>query len=141
MKNENASLKLSVLYKILGVLFAVSALVTLLGSFAKLLGIVTVIYIAYIVMDVILVYGFWKMRKWIVVLMGIATSFLLVDNVVRVFARTQEIKIAAIQVAVVGVIFLFSFLTRNQLNGQFKNVRVIRVFVGALMLAKLLFIF
>lgn len=128
-------------YRLLAIFFAFVALATLLNSFVNLLGIKTLISISYIVMNVMLVYGFWNMRKWIVTLMGITEVFLLISNSARYYLNTQRISSALMAVSVGMAIFLFALFTSSKLNGEFGNFRVIRVFVIALLISQLLFIF
>lgn len=140
-KKLNASWKLLIPYRTIGSFFALTGLITLLASLAAPMSIKTLVAISYIVMDVILVYGFWKLRKWVVVLMGFTAVFLLINNIVRVLQGTQKISSALMAVLFAGAILLFSYLSRSYLNGAYMNIRVVRVFVVALILSQLLFIF
>lgn len=141
LKNRNVSWKFLIPYRILGVFFAVVAIVTLLASLVNPLGVKTLIAVSYIVMDVILIYGCWNMRKWLTTLLGLTFAFLLINNVMRILQGTQKISSAVATLLFVAAIILFSYISRDKLNGEYGNVRVIRVFVVALILSQILFIF
>jgi hypothetical protein len=138
---SSVSWKFLVPFRVLSILFAVIAALTFFSSLFLPWGTRILVYISYIVMYVILIYGFWKMRKWVVTLMGITFIFLVIDNSVRLFMGTQRIVPALVSLLIVGIIFLFSYFSRSQLNGEYKNMRVLRVFVVFLILSKLLVIF
>jgi hypothetical protein len=138
---NNVSWKFLVPFRALSVIFAAIALLTFFSSLLLPWGSRILVYITYIVMYVILVYGFWKMRKWVVTLMGITFAFLVIDNGVRLLIGTQKIVPALVSLLIVGIIFLISYFFRSQLNGEYKNIRVLRVFIVFLILSKLLVIF
>jgi hypothetical protein len=92
-------------------------------------------------MDVILVYGFWKMRKWIVALMGCTIGFLVINNAIRLLQHTQKISSALTALSLVTAMFLFTYFTQKHLNGEMIHKRVLRVFLVALIFSQILFIF
>jgi hypothetical protein len=141
VENNNVSWKFLIPFRTLSVIFAAIALLTFFSSLMLPWGSRILVYISYIVLYVILIYGFWKMRKWIVTLLGITLGFLVIDSGVRLLMGAQKISSALMALLIVGIIFLFSYALRAQLNGGYKNVRVLRVFIIFLILSKLLVIF
>ena len=127
-------------YRIIGLLCAAIALVAFYVSLSVPLEkwLAIVLYISYIVLYVILAYGFWKMRKWVTILMSCTLVFLIINNAISFFQDTQKISSALWTVFFAGVILLFSYVSRSRLGGEYKNVRVIRVFAVFLILSQIL---
>ena len=129
-------------YRLIAIIFLASSLFTFFVSLVHPFGIDVVISFLYVVLDGILIYGFWKMRRWVVVLISVATVFLMVNNFSRVLLGTQKIKLALlINILFFGSFSFFSYFTRGCLNGKYLNVRVVRAFVVVLILVQILFIF
>jgi hypothetical protein len=140
-ETSNISWKFLIPFRALSIIFAAIALLTFLSSLMLPWGSQILVYISYIVLYVILIYGFWKMRKWTITLMGITFIFLIIDNSIRLLSGTQKIVPALVSLLIVGIIFLFSYISRAQLNGEYKNIKVLRVFIVFLLLSKILVIF
>lgn len=128
-------------YRALSILFGLITAVTFFASLWIAFGIRTFVYITYMVMYVMLIYGFWKMRKWVVTIMSCTMVFLIINNGIRLFYGTQKISAALMAFLFAGIILLFTYLTRSQLNGEFKNIRVLRVFIIFLLLSQILTLF
>ncbi|EKE19213.1 MAG: hypothetical protein ACD_9C00085G0001 [uncultured bacterium] len=141
LKNRDVSWKLLIPYRVVAIFFVAVALITLLASLVNPIGLKTLVSVSYIVMDVILIYGFWNMRKWIITLMSLTFVFLVINNAMRILQGTQKIGPAVGALAFVAVIALLAYFSRHKLNGLYGNVRVLRVFVVALVLSQILIIF
>lgn len=128
-------------FKALSILLAAICAFTFLASLAMPFGIRTFMYISFMVLYVILIYGFWNMRKWIITLLGINFVFLFFDSLFRIVQGTQKISSAFFLLVVLALIIALSYISRNYFNGEYKNMRVIRVFVIFLVLSKILAIF
>jgi hypothetical protein len=127
--------------RIISIFFAVAALFTFFVSLLSPIGKQTFIYISYIVMYVILTGGFWRMRKWVVTLMGCTMVYAVVYNIARLFQDTQKINFVLLSILFTGAIFLFSYISRSQLEGEYKDKGVLSVFIAFLLLSQLLLIF
>ena len=73
METQPIPLKIRLPYRILGVVFGLIALLTFLSVISALshqFFASALVFISYVGLNGILAYGLWKMRKWIVPLLG-----------------------------------------------------------------------
>ena len=138
--NNGSSWKFLIAFRAISIFFAAITAITFTGSLSFPVGIRTFLYISYMVLYVMLIYGFWNMRKWVITLMGCTIVLLTINNLVRLFYGTQKIGSALMALSFVGAILLFSYISRFHLNGEYKNIRVIRVFIVFLVLSQILLI-
>jgi len=138
--NNDVSWKFLIPYRIISILFAIIATFTFGVSIVVPPGKVTFLCISFMFWEVMLIYGFWKMRKWVVTLMGIVMIFIAFNNIVRVFQGMREIIPTLPYLLFLSAVLIFSYISRSQLNGEYKNIRVIRVFVVFLILSQVLLI-
>ncbi len=141
-RNESIPKGIIIPYRVISIAIALIALLTLIiSTTGPLFSFKAWILISQIVIEVILVYGFWNMRKWIVVVMGSMIFFLFLDYIAKLSYGNLPIRSAVVSLLIMGTFFIFSYFTKNYLNGEYRNFRVLRVFFGALLLSQILIIF
>jgi len=72
--------------------------------------------------------------------MGIVMIFIAINNIIRLFQGMREIIPTLPYLLFLSAVLIFSYISRSQLNGEYKNIRVIRVFVVFLILSQVLLI-
>lgn len=116
-------------YRVLGVVFGLVALRTLfsaiwIGSLNFFMP-SFLIAVAYAGFDGIMAYGFWKMRKWIVPLLGGVALIVVITDIANIAIGTQGINPVLIEFAILGILFLFVYFSRKFLNGDYKNIKAL----------------
>lgn len=132
-ETNKISLKILLPYRIFGVIFGVIALFNLLFilSFSlRRFFVLALIYTAYAALSGILAYGFWKTKKWIVSLLGSAVVVVTILNVINVIRGTQNISRAFIGFIVLFAFFIFAYFSRNFLDGEYKNLKALSLFLA-----------
>lgn len=141
-KKNTVSTAVMIGCRFVAAVFFAGALFTFLVSLTHPFGIWTLVYFSYVALDAVLTYGFWKMRKWAVVLMGITVVFLIVNSSIRVMVGTQRVGLALlVSLLYVIAVLVFSYLSRDFLVGGYKHVKAIRLFVVTLIAAQILSVF
>lgn len=129
LETNKISLKIQIPYQVIGVLFGGVALLTLFSAISLLstnFFIPTfLVSIAYAGLNGIMAYGFWRMKKWIVSLLGGTALIVAIINIINIFRGIQEINQAIIAFVILGVLFLFTFFSRKFLNGDYKNIKAL----------------
>ncbi len=128
LETNKIPLKILLPYRILGVIFGVVALWNLLAvlSFSlRRFFVFALIYTAYACLGGILAYGFWKMGKWLVSVLGGVTIIVAILNIINVIRGTQKISQALIGFVILCALFIFVYLSRNFLDGEYKNLKVL----------------
>ncbi len=126
-------LKILIPYRTLSVIFGVAALLNLLAvlSFSlRQFFVFALIHTAYAALSGILACGFWKMKKWIVSFLGSAVVVVTILNIVNVIRGTQNISQALVGFVILGALFLFTYLSRNFLDGEYKNLKALGLFLA-----------
>lgn len=124
---------LSVVFSILTVLSVLAAIIFAYNHFyGRFLA-----YASYAAINALLAAGFWNMKKWIVSLLGITLGLVLIMDIVRLINGVGNLKSIFVGLGIIGVLFIFSSLSRNSLQGEYKNYKVIGFFVGLLILAQI----
>lgn len=142
--NPKTPLKFFIPYKIIGAIFAVMALLTILTLITPIRFHAysrAMLYASFVGINIIFAFGFWQMKKWIIVVLGFTLVFLAVAGIIRVFQDFQKFNSALTPFLIVGALFLFSYLSRLHLEGEYKNVKVISTFITLLILSQILTIF
>jgi hypothetical protein len=139
--NNTVSWKWLIPYRIISILFTIIALATFVSSFWLPIGSWLFLYIAYVVLYVCLIIGFWKMRKWVVTLLGCTVIMAVIVSGIRLFLDEQEIIIALLAPLLAGVIFLFVYVSRSHLEGKYWDRGMLILFGTFLILSQLLLIF
>lgn len=136
--------KILIPYKVLGVVFCVLVLLnflSVLSSVSRHFYIFALMYAAYVGLYLILAYGFWKMKKWIVFILGGLTLVMLVIDISHLIGSTKNIVQISISFAVLCALFAFSYFTRNFLNDDYKNYKMLGLFTVFLVLSQVAIIF
>jgi hypothetical protein len=143
-KNIKVPLKILIPFRILGVLFGVITAVTFLGIFIFIyrnsFGL-AFSYFCFTLLDGILTYGFWKMQKWITVILGSSISILAVFNVINVSIGAQKIGQAVLGLVILLVLFVFTYFSRSHLDGKYKDSKMISLFLTPLILSQIIILF
>ncbi|MDD5397023.1 MAG: hypothetical protein PHW24_03110 [Candidatus Moranbacteria bacterium] len=143
-KTNETPLKILLPFRTLGFVFGAIALLTflsaLLFAFNKRPS-SALLYASYGFVDAILAFGLWKMRKWVVTIFGSATVLVVVLNALNLSRGAQKMSQAITGVAILGVVFLFTFFSRNFLNDEYKNTKAILGFLSFLILSQIILIF
>lgn len=137
--NNNVSWKFLIPYKIISVFFAALALLTFLSVISlslRHLFASAVMYAAYVGLNGILAYGFWKMRKWIVPLSGVAALVVTIMNIIDVSRGTQVAGKVLIGFAILCALFVFTYSSRNFLEGEYRNLKALGLFLAFLILSQ-----
>lgn len=133
-------LKIKVPFRIVSVIFAIIAVLTLFtaalsayqGFYGRLF-----MYSAYAGANLIIAFGFWKMRKWIFSLFIAALAVVTILDVIGLILDTKTLTQALFSVLVVGIFTGVLYFLRNRLNGTYKQYKVMGSFVGLLALAQI----
>ncbi len=144
LETNKIPLKILLPYRILGVIFGVVALWNLLAvlSFSlRRFFVFALIYTAYACLGGILAYGFWKMKKWIVPLLGSTAVVVIILNIINVIRGTQGISRALIGVVVLCALFLLAYFSRKFLDGEYKNFKVLGLFLALIIFSQAATIF
>jgi len=139
METQQIPLKILLPYRILGVIFGVIALLTFLSvisSGSRNLFTLALVYASYVCLNGILAYGLWKMKKWIIPLLGGTTLIVAILNIVNIIGGTQKISRALTAFIILGVFFLLAYFSRKFLNGDYKNYRALGLFAAFLVLSQ-----
>lgn len=133
-------LKVLIPYRTLSVVFGVimlwNILIALPSNFLRHLFAPALMYAAYAGLDGVLAYGFWKMKKWIVPILGGMVVIVAILNIINVIRSTQEINRTIIGFVVLGALFLFTYLSRNFLEGEYKNWKALGLFLAFLIISQ-----
>ena len=130
-------------YLVLGLFFSVITLFTAYNVFAvwfKYYGLDEAhafrssLFLAYIFLNLIMVYGFFLCRKWLLPVLGINFLMLLVIYLYKVFQFGFTMDRQFVSLLVAGLIFSSVLLTRKFLNGILWRKFVIVVFFFVLLL-------
>lgn len=122
--------KILVSYRIIGVFFAIVAILALLPFIFGPLGIKTLVYFFYIIITIPTAYGFWKMRKWIITLQGTVVVIAVLNVGLAIFQGAPKARVL-VSLLVFGALFLFSYFSRSHLEGEYKKMKII-VFLTAI---------
>ncbi len=139
METQPIPLKIRLPYKILGVLFGALALLSFLfivSSISRNLFMFALMSMTYTGLNGIMAYGFWKMRKWIVPLLGGTTLIVAIINIANIIGGTQKISQALMGFVILGALFIFAYFSRKFLNGDYKNLKALGLFAGLLVLSQ-----
>ncbi len=138
------SFKIRLPYQIIGILFGIVGLVFLVStvSFSLYDFVPTfLIYsVAFFGLNGIIAYGFWKMRKWIITLLG-AMTFLITISIVAISGSNKNINQAIAILVVFGALFLFTYFSRKFLNGDYKNPKALGLFLIFLIISQVITFF
>ncbi len=127
------------LYKLIAIIFLVSALFTFVVTLSKPFESRAVVFFLYIILDSLFIYGFWKKRKWVLVLLNLTIFLLLLSSLVKILFFQQKITPALIVTfLLLGAIDAFGYFTRAHLNGKYKHFKALRIFLIVLILAQFL---
>jgi|GEM_PF-5584221 len=132
-------LKILLPYRILGVIFGIVTLWNLLAVLSFSLRhffVFALIYTAYACLGGILAYGFWKMKKWIVPLLGSTAIVVIILNIINVIRGTQKISQALIGFVILGALFLLAYFSRKFLDGEYKNFKVLGLFLALIIFSQ-----
>ncbi len=140
LETNKIPLKILIPYRTISVVFGIVALLTFLSalSFGLRTFFVSALLMsaAYIGLNVVLAYGFWKMRKWIVPLLGGTALIVAILNIANIIRGTQKISQALIGFVILGALFLFTYLSRNFLDNEYKNLKALGLFLALLIISQ-----
>jgi uncharacterized membrane protein (DUF2068 family) len=143
-KVDSASLKILIPFKILGAFFWVIAALTVMAFFFfafRFYFATALMYAVLAVVNGIMAYGLWKMQKWVVPLLGGSAIIVLAINLINVVKNTRTLGQALTAFAILAVIFIFSYFSRNFLEGEYDNRKVLGSFLTLLIFSQLIAFF
>lgn len=129
-------------YQIFSVLFWAVAIIFLFSiislSLRNLFSPASLIYsIAFAGLNGVLAYGFWKMRKWTMTLLG-GMTLLVAISIIAVLGNNKNIGHATVIFATFGILFLFTYFSRKFLNGDYKNLKALGLFSAFLIITQII---
>lgn len=139
---NNVSWKILVPCRILGVFFAVVALLAFFSFIFTPIGIKTFIYSFYIIIAVLTAYGFLRMRKWVITLLGTVAFFAAVKIGISIFhgvlKNSALIPLVATPFVIFGALFIFSYLLRSYFRGEYNKIKITVSYTTLLALSQIL---
>lgn len=140
METQQIPLKIRLPYRVLGVMFGIivllDVLIALPSNVLRHLFAPALMYAAYAGLSGVLAYGFWKMKKWIVPIVGSMVVIVAALNIVNLMRGTQEINQAIIGIVMLVALFLFSYFSRRFLSGEYKNPKALILFFAFLVISQ-----
>ena len=124
-------LKILIPYRAISVVFGFVTLWNILAALSfssvgsRRLFVFALIYIAYAIVSGTLAYGFWKMKKWVVFVLGGAAIVVIILNIINIINGTQKISQAIIGIAILCALFVFTYFSRKFLDGEYKNFKAL----------------
>lgn len=144
METQPIPLKIRLPYRILGVVFGLIALLTFLSVISALshqFFASALVFISYVGLNGILAYGLWKMRKWIVPLLGGTILLVAIFNVINIIRGMQRMNQVLSAFIVFGALFLFAYFSRKFLSGDYKNYKALGLSAVFLILSQVIIFF
>ena len=144
MGTQQLPLKIRLPYQILSVVFGIIALLTFLSvisATSRQFFASALMYLSYVGLNGILAYGLWKMRKWIVPLLGGTILFMASFNIFNIIMGTQRISQTLSAFIIFGALFLFAYFSRKFLNGGYKNLNALGFSAILLVLSQIIIFF
>lgn len=144
LKTNKESLNLLIAFRVMGVIFGAISLITFLTVLSLIFRhffIHALMYIAFAGLNGMVAYGFWKMRKWLVSLLGGSTIIVGVLSLANVLSGIKDTGQALVGFIVVCTLFLFTYFFRNFLDDDYKNSKVLGLFLIFLIISQLVSFF
>lgn len=131
-------------FRILSVVFGLIFLLTILSViafgfnhfFARAL-----MYFGFAGVNAMLAFGFWKAQRWLATLLGGSVIIILVINIARLAVGTTSVIQALTGFIILGILFLATYFSRDYMEGEYKNPKVIGLFLFFLILSQVAFFF
>jgi len=141
-ETQRIPLKIRLPYQVLGVLFGSVVLFTILlfilSSVRNFFVLTFLIYsVAFVGLNGILAYGFWKMRKWTMTLLG-GMTFLIAISIIAITGNNKNISQAIVGLVTFGTLFIFTYFSRKFLNGDYKNPKALGLFSVLLIISQII---
>lgn len=135
----NVPLKILLPYRVLSVIFWAIAILTFLTClffvFRNSLS-SALMYAALVGVNGITAYGLWKMKKWIVPILGGSAIIVLAMNFMGVLSGTRKASQALLSFSILVVLFLFAYFSRNFLEGEYIERKALVLFLALLIFSQ-----
>ena len=130
ISNEIISIprRFSISYKIIGILFAIIAFLIFFRFTLSPLDVNTFIQILYAIITIVMALGFFKMRKWLVTLLGVVVISMVIKVILVIF-QGKFTASGAVLFFIFIPLFFFAYLTRPYLKGGYKKTRIAILFI------------